>query len=278
MRINELWRYYERDKVMQKYSPITMKAYKIQIRLLSDYLGNPEIGDVTHDQLKEYFFSCSHLKPSSLCLRMRFARGFFGWAREEGFNDKNPSLKIKEPKMGERVPKFLSEDDVETLRAGCVSPMEHGIIEFMYTTGCRVGEVVATNIQDIDWKKQSLIVHGKGDKDREVYFNTKCKIWLKKYLESRRDKDPAMFVTERAPRRMSISQMRYIVKRVAKRAGVEANVYPHRLRHSYATHLLENGAPIEAIQHLMGHQKSETTAIYCKLSGERRREIYKRYF
>lgn len=246
--------------------------------MLANSLGDPDVKDVTYEQLKEYLYQQTHLKPSSLGHRVRFIRSFFRWATDEGFVDRNPAAKLREPKLGTRVPKFLTEEEIETLREGCKSPLEHAIIEFLYTTGCRIGELVRANRTDIDWQNGSLVVLGKGDKEREVYFNTKCRIWLKKYLESRNDEDAALIVTVRAPHRMSISQVRFIVKRVANRANIETNVYPHRLRHSYACHLLNNGAPMEAIQTLMGHEKPETTALYAQLSGERRHELYRRYF
>lgn len=266
------------DKKLLNYSVHTLKSYKLQVRLLAKALGDPDIKNVTYEQLKEYLARQDHLKPASVGHRIRFIQSFFRWAVDEGHNNKNPASKLREPKLGARVPKFLTEDDIETLRESCKSPLEHAIVEFLYTTGCRIGETVKINKNDIDWNNKSVIVLGKNNKEREVYFNTKCRIWLKKYLETRRDNDPALFVTERAPHRMSIAQMRYIIKRVADRSGVKANVYPHRLRHSYATHLMNNGAPMEAIQQLLGHQKTETTALYAQLSGERRRQIYQRYF
>jgi len=250
----------------------------LQCELLARELGSCEISDITYQQLKEYLYKQEHLKPSSLAHRVRFIRSFFRWAVDEGYISSNPAAKIKEPKEDQRIPKFLTEEEVETLRAACVKPLERAIVEFMYTTGCRIGEIIKLNREDIDWDNGSVIVDGKGGVQREVYFNTSCRIWLKKYLELRKDQDPALFVTERKPHRMSIAEMRYILKRVAKRAGLSANVYPHRLRHSYATHLLNNGAPMEAIQQLLGHAKHESTALYAQLSGQRRKEIYKRYF
>ena len=104
----------------------------------------------------------------------------------------------------------------------------------------------------------------------EVYFNTHCDIWLKRYLESRNDHNPAIFVTARQPHKMSVAQMRYIIKRISNRAEINKEIHPHQLRHSYATHLMNNGAPIEVIQSLMGHEKSETTRIYAQLSGRLR--------
>ena len=96
---------------------------------------------------------------------------------------------------------------------------------------------------------------GKGDKEREVYFNIRCEIWLKRYLDNRQDKDPAIFVTERYPQRMSIAQMRYIIKRISNRAGINKEIHLHQLRHSYATHLLNNGNPLDVIQSLLGMRK-----------------------
>lgn len=180
--------------------------------------------------------------------------------------------------MGKRIPKFLTEREIEHLREAYFSSMEKALFEFMFSTGCRIGEIVTLNKNCINWTDRSAIVTGKGDKEREVYFNIRCEIWLKRYLDERSDKESAIFVTERFPHRMSIAQMRYIIKRISSRAGINKNIHPHQLRHSYATHLLNNGAPIDVIQSLLGHEKSETTRIYAQLSGKLRQEFYQKYF
>jgi integrase/recombinase XerD len=156
--------------------------------------------------------------------------------------------------------------------------MEKALFEFMFSTGCRIGEIVSLDKSRINWSNRSVIVLGKGDKEREVYFNIRCEIWLKRYIDKRQDNDHAIFVTERDPHRMSIAQMRYIVKRISIRAEINKVIHPHQLRHSYATHLLNNGAPLDVIQSLLGHQKSETTKIYAQLSGSIRQEFYRKYF
>lgn len=269
---------YEADKRLLGYSQHTLKAYRLQSNLLIRHLGDIDIEDVTFGQLKKYLVSQEHLKPASIGHRVRFLKSLFKWAQDEGLIVGNPSSRLREPKTGVRIPKAMSEEDIELMREGCTSPLEHALIEFMYTTGCRIGEVVTLNRSSIDWETRSVIVRGKGDKEREVYFTIKAGIWIKRYLKSRKDTDVALFVTERAPHRMSIAQVRYIVKRVAKRAEVEVNVYPHKLRHSYATHLFNNGAPLEGIQTLLGHAKMETTRLYAQLSGQRRRDLYQKYF
>lgn len=148
----------------------------------------------------------------------------------------------------------------------------------MYSTGCRIGEVIPLNYTDIDWDNRSVVVLGKGSKEREVYFSSRCSIWLKKYLQGRLDRCTALIVTERDPHRMSGHTIRHILKKIATRAKIESNVYPHKLRHTFATHLLDNGAPLEVIQTLLGHEKLKTTQIYTQLSGPRRKELYRRYF
>ena len=279
MKLSEVWSAYEADKKLEGYSPWTLKAYRIQRNLLIRRLGDVDIGEITLGKLKSYLASdAERLKPASIGHRVRFLKSLFRWASDEGIIQYNTAAKLKEPKMGPRIPKALNEEDTEMLREGCRTPLEHAIVEFMYSTGCRIGEIVTLNRESIDWENRSVIVLGKGDKEREVYFAIKCEIWLKRYLNERKDNDPALFVTERAPHRMSIAQMRYVVKRIASQAGLEVNVYPHKLRHSYATHLLNNGAPMEVIQSLLGHEKMETTQLYAHLSGPHRREQYRKYF
>jgi len=279
MYLSEAWALYYADKTIERYSATTLKGYKIQTNMLIRHFGDIDIEDITMLGLKNYLIEKgSHLKPSSMGMRIRYIRAFFHWASDEGYITKNPASKLREPRLGQHLPKALGEEDMEMLREACVTPQEHALIEFLYTTGCRVGEVYQLNRHDINWENRSCIVRGKGDKDREIFFNVKCVIWLKKYLEQREDDDEALFVTERAPHRLSIDMIRYMVKRVAKRAEITVPMYPHIMRHSYATHLLNNGAPLEGIQTLLGHAKIDTTRIYADLSGPRRKEIYKKYF
>lgn len=279
MRLSELWSAYLADKRLLGYSAYTLKAYRLQLNLMVRVLGDVPIESLNTNHLKGYLArDAERLKPSSLGHRVRFIKSIFRYAQDEGFIVGNAAAKLREPKQGSRIPKAMSEEDVEMLREACVSPMEHAIVEFLFTTGCRIGEAVGLNRNSVVWESRSVIVRGKGDKEREVYFNTKCQIWLRRYLRERNDTDMALFVTERKPHRMSIAQMRYVIKRVARRAGVHTNVYPHKLRHTYATQLLNNGAPLEVIQSLLGHTKLETTKLYANLSGQLRQELYRKYF
>ncbi|GIP00580.1 integrase [Paenibacillus lautus] len=273
---------YDADKRIQYsgFSTHTLNAYALQLKMLIGGIGDLEIEEITLDLLKGYLSKQSdRLKPSSLGHRVRFVRSLFRFAFEEGHISRNPALKLREPKTDKRIPKFLIEEDVIHLKISCESPREYAMLEFLYSTGCRVGEVQKLDIEDINLENCSAIVNGKGAKQREIYYTTECKIWIKRYLESRDDSCKALFVTETQPaRRMSIPTIRYSLKKLASRSNVAVNVYPHRFRHTYACQLLDNGAPLEFIQGMLGHEKASTTQIYAQVRGERRRELYRRYF
>ncbi|WP_262495636.1 tyrosine-type recombinase/integrase [Paenibacillus sp. B2(2019)] len=247
MKLSELWHLYEADKRIQGYSPRTLNAYVLQNKMLMTELGDPEIAEITLPMLKQYLAKqAERLKPSSLGHRIRFVRSLFRYAYEETYLTSNPSLKLREPKLDKRIPKFLVEEDVIHLKISCQSLRERALLELLYCTGCRVGEVERINIEDLNWENCSIVVNGKGSKQREVYFTTECKVWLRKYLTSRGDTCKALFVTDTNPtKRMAIPSIRWALKRLADRGEIETNVYPHRFRHTYACQLLDNGAPLE---------------------------------
>ena len=278
MLLSKAWELYTKDKQLLGFSKHTLKGYGIQFNLLIRAITDKNIEDVELFELKEYLLEAAErLKPSSVNHRIRFIRSLFHWAHNEGYITKNVSSRLTELKEAQRIPKALSEENLEMLREGCSSAREHAIVETFFASGCRLSELAQLNRNAINWERRTMVVFGKGSKERECYFTIKAAIWLKKYLSERKDTDIALFVTERAPHRLSVERIREIIKEIAKRAGIEANVYPHILRHTYATHLLNNGAPLEVVQEFMGHSKIETTKIYCQLSGERRRELYRRY-
>lgn len=139
------------------------------------------MSEFTTEKLKSYLIEVGeHLKPSSLGHRVRYIRSLFKWTYDEGFISKNPATKLKEPELGKRIPKFLSELEIEHLREACETSLENALFEFIYSTDCRIGEVVKLNRDDINFSTNSVIVHGKGDKERKVYFNTRCSMWLTK--------------------------------------------------------------------------------------------------
>jgi len=276
----EAWDIYYKDKMIEGLSLKTLKDYKIQINLLNNYFGNDyDINNINIIDLKTYLAEKgSHLKMSSLGQRIRVIRAFFKWVYEEEYINNNPAYKLKEPKLPKPLPKHLTDEEIEILLDACKIPLESALISFLFNTGCRAGEVYSLNRNSINWENRSCVVLGKGSKEREVYFSVRCAVYLKKYLNSRNDLDTALFVTERAPHRTSMDQMRHVLKRVAKRTDIKRSVYLHLMRHSFAFHLMENDCPISGIQNLMGHARISTTLIYVQLSGRKRRDLFNKHF
>jgi integrase/recombinase XerD len=285
MLLSEAWELYKEDKEFLGYSPHTLKSYGLYHKLFIERYGDKEVDQVTYLELKQYTHELAkRLKPASVIARIRHLKSFFRWAHDEGLVTKNEAAKLKEPKKPKASPKPLTLYEIENMRDACETPLERCLFEFMYATGCRVGEIVRVKIDDIDWEKRIVPVFGKGSKERLAYFDLKCEIWLKKYLESRSDSLPNLFVTQRRyqenngqPRPMTISQVRWIIKRIARRAGIEKSVYPHNLRHSFAMNMLQTGAPIEAIQNFLGHSDAKYTEVYAQLTTEMKKNIYDKY-
>lgn len=279
MKVLELYPLYERDKVLARYSPTTLKAYALQARLLSEHFNDPDISTLTNNDLKNYLYSLAHLKTESIGHRVRFIRSFFRWAADEGYTDGNISERIREPRIKKRIPKHMTEEDINKLRDACQTFFERALLEVLYCTGCRIGEIRIANKDDIDWNDNRMDVVGKGGFPRTVYFTDDCKEWLIKYLNSRLDNHEALFVTARKPvRHFSVARLRQIIKEIVSRTDIKKSVYPHMLRHSNATTLINNGANIEVIRDLLGHRSLSSTLMYATLSEKGKKGVYNNCF
>lgn len=280
MRISEVWKLYLSDKTLEGYSKKTLAQYDLYCRLFIREMGDLDAKDMTLETLKRYLLMQGHLKASSLGTRVRFLRALCRWAHDEGYTATNISRKLKEPKTGKRIPKALSEEVMESMRMGCKLDIEFALVELFFSSGCRLEELHQLDRSSLNWSTLSFLTIGKGDKERECMFSTRAKLYVQKYLATRNDDNTALFATQRRPiRRMSKAQVQYIFKRIAKRAGVRLDlISPHKFRHTFAVRLMDNGAPLEVIQSLLGHQKAETTKLYADLSGEARRSLYKKHF
>lgn len=285
MKLSRVWELYETDKRFEGYSENTIKSYKLQNELFINHLGDVEIEEVEYDDMKSYLAKdLGRLKPSSIAFKMKYFRSLWRYTVDEGIAPENPASKLRDPKMPKRVPKAISTEEIELLRMACDTPLEHALLDVFFATGCRIEEIYKANKEDIDWANNSLLVNGKGDKERIVFLDVRSAVRLKRYINGRNDFEEALFVTERKfkanggkPRRMSKDQVRWIFKRIARKAGVD-DMYPHRLRHSFAMHLLNNGAPLEVIQDFLGHTDINTTRIYSTHSDGMKRELHSKYF
>lgn len=151
------------------------------------------------------------------------------------------------------------------------------MVEFLYSTAVRVTEAVETNLQNINWNKRSLGVNGKGNKFREVFFSVKCKLYLEEYIDTRTDKNESLFVGERSPYNpLQKTGFEKAISKIGTRSGINRSVYPHILRHSFATHALQQGMDITQIQQLLGHEQINTTQIYAKNNSRQLQAAYDR--
>ena len=207
--------------------------------------------------------SCSNRTLDNM--RLVFS-SFYNWLENESYIVKNPLKKIKRIKYDRVILQPFTDEELESLRGACHTYRELAIIEFLYSTGCRVSEVCAIDKTDINFTYRETVIFGKGKRERVVYFNAKAKLYILKYLSSRQDNNQALFVTNRYPyRRMERSGIEFICKKIGDKAGIE-HCHPHRFRRTLATNLIDKGVPIEQVQTLLGHSKLDTTLLYANVN------------
>lgn len=264
-------------KKLEGLSQYTLDGYALDLKIFGNYVQKP-VEAITTADIRVFLGQFEHLKMSSIAKKLSVLKSFFSWLVEEEIIPRDPTRKIKPPKAEKRLPKALGIEELEMIREACRTPRERALVEVLYSTGCRLGEIHQLNRQDINWEQRSCRVVGKGSKEREVFFSWKAIHYLKKYLQSRDDAHPALFVTERKPiRRLSRRAIQREIKLIGERAGVQKNVHPHVYRHTFATLTLNQGADLVAVQSLLGHANPATTQVYAHLSNERRKEQYQKF-
>lgn len=221
----------------------------------------------------------SELKPSTVNNKIACFKAFFEWLDQEELIPKNPARSLSGTRLPKHLRHSLTLEELEKIRIACIDFRERALIEFIFATGCRISEVVNSNISDIDFSSNSLKVIGKGDKERTVFFNDKTKLHLKNYIDIRRDGNEALFIATKFPfNRISRRSLEVLVTKIGKRANIGKPVYPHLLRHTMATLGLQSGADITTIQHLLGHTTPSTTQIYAETSLDNLKHEYKQHF
>jgi len=213
--------------------------------------------------------SQSGLKNSSISTIIWTLKGFFNWLFDNGKILEKPMKLIKNIKCEKHIRKPLTKTELEMVRYACKTHREKALIEFFYSTGCRLDEAVKINKSDIDWNTGKLLVFGKGNKERFVFLNERAKLYLQKYLSNRNDNNEALFVGVRSPyNRLSRRGIERIFTKLGEYSKLKNNFFPHKIRHTTATHLLQNGMPIHEVQKYLGHSSADTTEIYLEVDTE----------
>lgn len=265
------------SKRLEGLSPSTLDGYALELLIFFRHIKK-RTDSVTAADIRSFLGQFNHLKMSTIGKKLSVLKSFFGWLAGEEIIPRDPSAKLKTPKLEKRMPKALTIPELEMLREACVTVRQRAFIEIMYATGCRLSEVFGMDRDTINQQSMSCRVIGKGNKEREVYFSFKAMYHLNKYLKSRNDDCKALMVTQRKEyRRLTKRGIQREIAVIARAAGLQDKVSPHVLRHTFATLTLNNGAELVAVQELMGHSDPQTTLRYARITEERKREQHKRY-
>lgn len=266
-------------------APNTIRCYGRHVRAYGEFLSGCGLSvvDVSDGDVEQLLsdMRTAGLGPKTMKLRMEAARGFTDWLRRRGIVEKNSFTDAPKITIEQKLPDFLEEGEVDKLFLACWDTRERAVMEALYATGCRAMEISKLDVEGVLFESKILRLHAKGRRDHIVPLHDKAIEALKAYLPMReqvlaragRPTERAFFVN-RVGVRLGYQSIWIMVKQIAKRAGIQKNVYPHILRHSIATHMLNRGADIRAVQELLGHRSISTTQIYTHVSTARLREVY----
>jgi integrase/recombinase XerC len=285
-------------------SPHTRRAYESDVRQLTVHTGAEiEPARIDADHVRAWLASLHRRRsPATLGRKLASVRSFFRWLIREGVIRDDPTAGLPMPKLEKRLPRPLSVDDCEQLitndrrvsrqpaseggdrerRSRWMTLRDRALVELLYGTGIRIGELVALDVRDLELRAREVRVMGKGGKERIVPIPEQARHALGAWLEVRRHAgvmSEPLFISLRprrevGPRRLAAREARRILGERAVRADLDQHVHPHRLRHSYATHLLDMGADLREIQELLGHASLSTTQKYTAVSIEHLRDAY----
>jgi|UniRef100_A0A7V5Y0G7 tyrosine recombinase XerC len=272
-------------KAERNYSEETLRAYKNDLNQFGEYLFDREKIDnflkVNSQMVRNfvgYLLKYGYDKRT-VCRKLSAVKSFYRFLKEIKLVEKNPATIIKSPRLERKLPGFLTESQIrevlELTPPKEISYRDKAILELFYAAGLRVKELVNLKISDVDFENRILKVKGKGEKERIVPFGSYALKAIKEYLEKRKDNSPYLFVSK-FKRKLSNRQIQKIVKKYLSKLKNPPATNPHVLRHTFATHLLDRGVDLRAVQELLGHSSLQTTQIYTHLTIGQLKEIYKK--
>jgi len=266
-------------KKIEGCSARTIRYYQTTIQHMLNSIQDP-VRKISTETIRDYLVEyqqingCSNVTIDNV---RRNISSFFSWLEEEDYILKSPMHRIHKIKTKSVVKETISDEAIERLRDNCGNARDLAIIDLLYSTGIRVGELVNINIADVSFEQRECIVFGKGNKERRVYFDAKVKIHLQQYLDTRTDDNPALFVTLDAPHdRLKISGVEIRLRMLGGKVGV-SRVHPHKFRRTMATRAIDKGMPIEQVQKILGHSQIDTTMQYAIVNQENVKTSHRKY-
>jgi integrase/recombinase XerC len=253
------------------------------------------ICDADADLIRAYlgFLGEQNYSPATMARKIATLRSFYKWAHRNGFASSNPMTLIRTPRQSKRLPKAITVDQVERLLSApsendVLGRRDRAMLETLYSTGIRVSELVGLNHDDLDMEHEAMHVRGKGRKERIVPLGSHALGAIRRYIEmmandskfapiwaQRKEGVSIPLFLNKHGKRLSSRSVRRKLDKYLRGVGLDPSISPHTLRHSFATHLLENGADLRSVQELLGHQSLSTTQVYTHLSTSRVEEAYK---
>lgn len=255
-------------KKIEGCSERTLQYYRVTVERLLQSIATP-IRKVSTEEIRSYLSGYQQING---CTKVtvdnirRNVSSFFSWLEEEDYILKSPMRRIHKIKTKQQVKEIISDEAIEQLRDHCTCARDLAMIDLLYSTGIRVGELVNLNVADVNFEARECVVFGKGDKERRVYFDAKAKLHLQNYLNSRTDNNPALFVTLDSPHsRLKISGVEVRLRELGRSINL-IKIHPHKFRRTMATRAIDKGMPIEQVQKILGHSQIDTTMQYAMVN------------
>lgn len=267
------------SKKIEGCSDKTLKYYKSICNSALNSISKP-ISQITTEDLRAYITQYQQGKTLSKVTVdnvRRILSSFFSWLEEENYILKSPMRRIHKVKTTSLIKETFSDEDIEKMRDNCDNLRDLALIDFLSSTGMRIGELVLLNKNDLNFHERECIVLGKGDKERVVYFDAKAKLHIQNYINARTDNEDALFVSLKAPyKRISIGGIEARLRNLGKNIGI-TRLHPHKFRRSLATIAIDKGMPIEQLQKLLGHKRIDTTLQYAMVKQNNVKIAHKKF-
>lgn len=294
---DDVEKYLEYLSFQKGYSSNTVTSYRRDIYKFLDYMEkeNASFNDVDSILIRNFLLeeTLNGISKRSSQRRLVALRRFYEWMLKEKKVKFNPFKIISSPKLDKTLPDFLHQEEIDELfvnnekRTDFLALRDHALLELLYASGLRVSEIVNLTTDQIESQTRIIKVTGKGNKERMVPYSIECKKTLDKYINECRkeiieknklENDPkALFLNARGEK-LTTRGVEYILKSIEKKIGMELDLHPHKMRHSFATHLLDEGVDLRVIQEILGHESLETTQVYTHISTSKMIESYQNYF
>lgn len=267
------------SKALEGKSKETIDRYRYELNRLLSYV-NKGVADILPGDISGYMRMYKKIRQvSNQTLKnvRTVYSSFFAWLRDRDRIRKNPMILVEDIKVDQIIKKPFTDEEREKMFRACNSIRDKAMLEFLYSTAVRVSEFTRINRDDIRFGNKTLIVYGKGGKERRVYLNERTHMYLKEYLQSRTDDNPALFVSVRLPyERMTKAGVEDAIRRIGRKAGVK-KAHPHRFRRTSITNAINRGMPMQEAMIFAGHAKPETTMRYCTVDHESVQYHHKKY-